>query len=144
MSERVAIVGSRPPKSMADNYERHKWSEQLWTLIKGHIEAMPLDTVIVSGGADGADRMAVQAAKERGMMTVVFYPDWSKGRSAGAKRNQLIVNDCDRVIAFWDGKSPGTKITIDMARRAGKPVEVVTIPVAYPANDASDGAIRKM
>jgi hypothetical protein len=130
MSERVAIVGSRPPKGANSDYDTlHAWSEQLWTLVKSHVEALPLDTVIISGGARGADRMAVSAARDRGMRCVEYLPDWNRlGKAAGAKRNQQIVDDCDRVIAFWDGYSKGTAITIDMARRAGKPVEIVSIP----------------
>lgn len=52
-------------------------------------------------------------------------PDWNRyGRSAGARRNAEIVKQADEVVAFWDGKSRGTQITIAMARAAGKPVTV--------------------
>lgn len=30
-------------------------------------------------------------------------------------RNRLIVDDADRVMAFWDGSSPGTRGTLDYA-----------------------------
>ena len=47
------------------------------------------------------------------------------GRSAGFKRNALIVAESDEVVAFWDMKSKGTKSTIDLATKAGKPVRII-------------------
>jgi hypothetical protein len=45
--------------------------------------------------------------------------DWDKhGKAAGFIRNQEIVDNCDFVVAFWDGASRGTKDTIDRARKA--------------------------
>ena len=37
------------------------------------------------------------------------------------------INDCDKVLAFWDGKSRGTKQTLDYAERRGKPVKIIRI-----------------
>jgi hypothetical protein len=39
-------------------------------------------------------------------------------------RNQDIVNAADKVVAFWDGVSKGTKNTIDTAKKLGKEVTV--------------------
>jgi len=44
--------------------------------------------------------------------------------SAAYWRNGLIVNDSDGVIAFWDGKSNGTRDSIEKAREAGNLLEV--------------------
>ena len=97
--------------------------------IQAVIAALPAGTVIVSGGAAGVDRIAEDYAHRHELSVLVYHPDWqAHGKAAGAKRNQQIVDRADRVIAFWDGKSKGTKITIDMARRAGKLVEIVSIP----------------
>lgn len=84
------------------------------------------DTEIVSGGArSGPDMWAREFAQAMGCPYTEFPADWSKyGRRAGALRNQQIVDYADEVVAFWDGTSPGTEITIDMARRAGKPCRV--------------------
>lgn len=82
-------------------------------------------SLIVSGGAYGPDRIAAKWARDHGVELLVYEPDWkTAGRRAGAIRNQAIVDAVDYIIAFWDGSSPGTKITIDMARRARKPVRV--------------------
>ena len=56
---------------------------------------------------------------------IIFLPDWDKyGKSAGFIRNKLIINEADMVVAFWDGKSKGTKNSIDLAINAGKPVDI--------------------
>lgn len=111
MTERVAIVGSR------------RWRNV--DAIHTFMDSLPKDTIIITGGASGVDTIAETYAARIGLRCVVYDAKWPiHGKSAGAKRNRLIVNECDRVVAFWDGTSPGTKITIDMAREAGKPVKV--------------------
>jgi len=63
---------------------------------------------------------------ENGKAAPVDRADWQQyGRRAGAIRNRRIVAAASRVVAFWDGASKGTSITIDMARELGKPVEVI-------------------
>lgn len=91
------------------------------------VNSLPLDTIIVSGGARGVDRIAVEAADRRGMSVQVFHAEWDKyGKSAGMIRNQYIVDYADSITAFWDGISKGTANTIERAKRARKPVTVVT------------------
>ena len=81
---------------------------------------------IVSGGAAGADALAERFARERGLPLAVFRADWRRhGRAAGPLRNAQIVAACDRLVAFWDGESPGTRDSIAKARAAGRPVTVV-------------------
>lgn len=83
-------------------------------------------THIVSGGAVGADALAEQYAKEKGVGTTIFKPDWQTyGMRAAYLRNKQIVDASDCVVAFWDGKSKGTKMTIDICEAAGKPVEII-------------------
>lgn len=48
-------------------------------------------------------------------------------RVAPLKRNEQMVDICDKVLVFWDGISRGTKHTIEYARKIGKPIEVVII-----------------
>jgi predicted Rossmann-fold nucleotide-binding protein len=72
-------------------------------------------SLIVSGGAKGADALSELWATQNNIKTLIFKPDWSIGKSAAAIRNQKIVENSDIIIAFWDGISKGTKMTIDMA-----------------------------
>lgn len=111
-AERVAIIGSRD------------WTDR--KAVAWFVDSLPVYTIIVSGGARGVDGFAEIAARARGMRVVIYPADWQKhGKRAGFLRNATIVENCDRVVAFWDGESRGTKSTIDLARKAGKPVEVI-------------------
>lgn len=69
---------------------------------------------IISGGARGADSLAKRYATQNDIPLVEHLAQWDvHGKSAGYIRNSLIWKDSDLIIAFWDGKSRGTKHTID-------------------------------
>lgn len=76
---------------------------------------------IVSGACpSGADYLGEKYAAERGFSVRLFPADWQQyGRRAGAVRNRQMAQYGNALIAFWDGKSKGTKIMIDEARAAG-------------------------
>jgi hypothetical protein len=81
---------------------------------------------IVSGGAKGGDQLGEKYAKDHNLSILVLKPNWSKyGKNAGFKGNREIISQCDQIIAFWDGVSPGTKNTIDQARQANKLIKVI-------------------
>jgi len=109
----IAIVGGR-------DFDDYPLLESTMDFYLGGEE---LDVCIVSGGAKGADTLGKRYADEKGLTTIIFVADWNThGKSAGYKRNVSIVKNSDAVIAFWDGKSKGTKHTIDLANKADKPV----------------------
>ena len=94
--------------------------------IEAYLDEMP--DAIVSGGAKGADTYAREFAIKRGIRLIEHLPDYSKyGRAAPLVRNRLIIDDCDKVLAFWDGKSRGTKQSLDYAESKGKPVKIIRI-----------------
>lgn len=104
---RVAIVGSREYAPLSDVIE--------------YVRSLPEGTVIVTGGARGVDQAAETEARARGLEVVVHEAEWNKyGRSAGMIRNRVVVEDCDKLTAFWDQVSPGTKGVMSMASKAGK------------------------
>ena len=83
---------------------------------------------IVSGGARGIDKCAEEYAKKKGLILTVFLPDYNKfGRGAPIVRNKQIVDYADKVIAFWDGSSRGTKSVIDYCQRIGKECRVILL-----------------
>lgn len=85
-------------------------------------------TEIVSGGAKGVDTSAREYAKSNGIKLTEFLPEYTKyGRSAPLKRNITIIEYSDIVLAFWDGKSRGTKFVIDNCRKLGVEVRVYII-----------------
>jgi predicted Rossmann fold nucleotide-binding protein DprA/Smf involved in DNA uptake len=108
---KVAIVGSREYPNLSK--------------VRAYIQSLPIDTVIVSGGARGVDKCAEKVAKSIGLQTEIYPADWHRlGKAAGIIRNQDIVYAADKVVAFWDGESKGTKNTIDTAKKLGKEVTV--------------------
>jgi len=81
---------------------------------------------IVSGTANGADKLGEKYAKEKGYPIKQFPADWDKfGKSAGYKRNEEMAKYADALIAFWDNKSKGTKHMIELAKKYGLKVKVV-------------------
>lgn len=85
-------------------------------------------TEIVSGGAKGVDTSAKKYAEMKGIKLTEFLPEYEKyGRITPLKRNIEIINYSDKVIAFWDGKSRGTKFVIDNCKKLNKPITIVTL-----------------
>ena len=89
-------------------------------------------TEIVSGGAKGIDTCARNYALAHGLKLTEFLPEYDKyGRGAPLRRNIAIIEYADLVLAFWDGKSRGTKFVIDNCKKRNIPV-VVYDPTTGP------------
>lgn len=108
MLMKVAVVGSR--------------GLYIWNLE----EYLPENiTEIISGGAKGVDASARVYALTHGIKLTEFLPEYEKyGRSAPLKRNITIIEHADLVLAFWDGKSHGTKFVIDNCKKRNIPIIV--------------------
>lgn len=82
-------------------------------------------TEIISGGARGVDTCAREYALAQGIKLTEFLPEYEKyGRVAPLRRNITIIEHADLVIAFWDGKSRGTKFVIEECKERGVPVKI--------------------
>ena len=82
-------------------------------------------TEVVSGGAEGVDLIGEDWAIENGIPVKRFDPDWKLyGKQAGKVRNTQMARYADRLVAFWDGKSNGTKHMIETAGILGLDVSV--------------------
>lgn len=105
---KVAVIGSR--NLQIKNLEKY----------------LPTDTAeIISGGAKGVDTSAREFALSHGIKLTEFLPEYDKyGRGAPLKRNITIIEHADLVLAFWDGKSRGTKFVIDNCHKLGVEVKV--------------------
>lgn len=128
----LAVIGSRAYPNLSE--------------VQRYVDTLPLDTVVVSGGARGVDWTAEVEARQRGMYVVVwdilgnrhkgYWVNRVEANGHGAEigipqrhfekfgpaaywRNTQIVQEADRVVAFWNGASPGTRHTIDYARARG-------------------------
>lgn len=73
---------------------------------------------IVCGMARGADTLGERYAISKGYEVAHFPADWGKfGKAAGYKRNEQMAQNADALVAFWDGRSRGTKHMIDLAHK---------------------------
>jgi len=81
---------------------------------------------VVSGNAKGADSLGEKYANEKNHSLKLFPADWVKhGKSAGMIRNAEMAKYADAVIVFWDGKSPGTKHMIDLAKNLKMRLKII-------------------
>ncbi len=97
-----------------------------WRTVARELDAtMPIG-LLIQGGAQGADALAVKWAESRDVPVMTFRPNWRLGKKAGPIRNQLMLDEGkpDLVVAF-----PGGRGTEDMMMRANAAnVSVVIIP----------------
>jgi hypothetical protein len=121
----VSIIGSRDASS------------GLLKSLRIYIEALPVDTIVVTGswwdGIDmrmtptrGVDGYAAMHARRFGLTVVLVGADYDRYKKfAGIRRNPAIIQLGHRVVAFWDGASKGTQNGIEFAEKLGKPCEVI-------------------
>lgn len=78
-------------------------------------------SVVVQGGARGADLLAKMWAKENNIHMAEVCALWNNGRNAGFDRNSVMLSlGVQYVIAFPGGN--GTADTVKKARAMGLPV----------------------
>ena len=111
---RVIVCGSR------------EWTSR--EAIADRLFDLPPGSTIVHGAAKGADRIAGQEAQKLGHLVEEHPADWEKhGKRAGYIRNALMASlGADLCIAFWDGRSRGTAMMVDIAEENGIPLELFT------------------
>lgn len=123
-SFRLIIAGGRN----YTNYDNVK--EQLYHLLR---DVNADDIEIVSGACStgkltftrkdgtkvyGADGLGERIAEEKDFPVKLFPADWKQhGMSAGYKRNKEMSEYATHCICFWDGKSRGTEMMIELAEK---------------------------
>jgi len=128
---RIAIIGSRDA------------SPALLAKVREYVMQLNPGTVIVTGawwmnGATtmpicmsmmkatrGVDACAAEAADHSGKNVVLVAGARWAGKMAGYQRNSTILDIADRVVAFWDGTSHGTKQGIDYCRLHDKELLII-------------------
>lgn len=119
MSKKIIIAGSRviPNRDVV-------WDDLVWRL--GY--QIPDELEIVCGMARGADTIGLDFGVYYGITVTPFPADWDKhGKSAGYIRNKEMSEYADELIAYWDGKSNGTKNMIDLMAAARKPTTIIFV-----------------
>lgn len=112
----VAIGGSRT----FNDYELLK--EKCLYYLKGKMSDYKVGILV--GDEEGADKLALQFAKEYGLEYMVF-PRYEEDGDIYA-RNTKIAGFANVMIAFWDGKSEGTCNLINAMERMNKPYRIVS------------------
>lgn len=115
---KLIVAGGR------DFTDTNRMIEELQKLVNsGNIPECP---ELVCGMARGADMLAYSLWANHNMKIHTFPADWkTHPRSAGYIRNAEMGNFADVLVAFWDGKSKGTKHMIYIMNKLNKPVYVV-------------------
>lgn len=124
MNLKVIVAGSRSIK----DYEKVKKAiEEVDWLTK----AKDIDKMfeLVSGGADGVDKLGESYARENGIPIERFEAEWDKhGKRAGPLRNGKMAEYADALIAVWDGESTGTDSMINLALKNGLDTHIKIFP----------------
>ena len=114
----LAIVGWR-----GMNEKEHK--DIFNETVEKFISQYGMPTMVVSGGARGADTMGENWAKSHDIPTLILKPQWRNAngiydKSAGIRRNTDIVDACTHMIAFPSDEGKGTQDSIRKAKQRGK------------------------
>jgi hypothetical protein len=129
-SRYLIITGSRD----WNDYQGER-DESIWA----YLQRFAPDTIVVHGGARGADFFAGKAARELGLEVIEVPADWAKhGRAAGPIRNQLML---DRYPPFRVGAFRAREHSIgtnDCIRRAAKLYVPIDIHTRLP-----DGRLKR-
>jgi len=116
---KVIVAGGRD----FDDYEymSTKLDELFWR--SSSFDEYPIK--IISGMAKGVDTLAIRYADEHRMTKILFPANWKfHPRIAGFLRNEDMLSIATHLVAFWDGKSSGTKHMIEIAKEKEIPVWV--------------------
>ena len=123
---KVIIAGSRTITQKNIVFASFFWGlakfvEQGCKLPLGKIE-------IVSGNANGVDKLGEELALFLKLELTTFPANWDRyGKKAGYLRNVEMADYADALIAIWDGKSKGTKMMIDIAKKKGLKVYIYKV-----------------
>src|SRR3990167_7214769 len=119
---RLIIAGSRdiPPDYVFDYLEHQT-----------HFNRVVTEVICgLAKGPDLAGKHWAEVQNKRGFHIFVkeFPADWDKyKKAAGYIRNIEMAKYADELIAFWDGKSRGTRHMIQMMLDLNKPFQVILI-----------------
>tara|TARA_R110000822_G_scaffold74178_2_gene178330 strand:- start:6972 stop:7349 length:378 start_codon:yes stop_codon:yes gene_type:complete len=118
---RIIVAGSRG----ATSNETYRLLERKLNLLL--VEKAKTHTIeIVSGTANGADRLGERYAEDRNYNVSRFPADWNThGKRAGYLRNEQMAEHADALVALWDGESRGTQHMINIANEKNLPTRII-------------------
>ena len=84
-----------------------------------------IDVIITSERCNGVDKMArLYSLRILKKKPKTFKAFWSQGNRAGYLRNRLMVIHCTEAVGIWNGRSDGTKLTINLLKEYEKPFKI--------------------
>ena len=103
------------------------WTD--WNTINTVIAAVPKDSTIIHGGANGVDTMAGVTARHSGLTVIPVTAKWKQyGRSAGPIRNSEMLKYCPDVVLAIHNNLSSSKGTANMIKQAtDAEVPIITI-----------------
>jgi len=104
--KRILICGDR-------NY-------QDWIKVQEYLDTISRTTIIIHGGARGADSLAGNLATSLKMKVIKFPANWDKyGKAAGVLRNQQMLDEgYPDLVVYFHKDIENSKGTRDMLKRA--------------------------
>lgn len=88
--------------------------------------------------AKGVDQYALKTARQYGFDAMEILPDLTDCKEqfqftkAYYRRNQVIADECDLLVAFTEKEKGGTWDTIKRARKGNKPVKIIQPFLLFP------------
>lgn len=82
---------------------------------------------LITGGARGVDSFAIEIADKGAKSPEIIRPINPSDKISYLFRNIEIITKADKILAFWDGKSKGTKFVIDYVEARGKEIKVIGV-----------------
>lgn len=110
---KIGIIGSR------DFPDKAKFLQEMQN------EFREFTKEIITGGAPGVDSWAEEYGKKNGITVTIIRPIDKTKKLDYLFRNVEIISLSDKIIAFWDGTSRGTKFTIEYAKARGKDIKLI-------------------
>ena len=107
---KIAVSGSRSLGS-------DKVKEYLYDVLDRNIEK--IDCLISGGCREGAEKFALDWTYDNGGVHIIIRP---RGKGGTFKKNNVLVERCDILLAFYDNHSKGTKDAIDKAIKKNKKI----------------------
>ena len=87
---------------------------------------------IISGGASGVDLLAKRIAHRLHIRYTCYRPNYKKyGRAAPLIRNNQIIDNADCVLAFWNGRSKGTRHALACCIKKRRPFKIILTNPEY-------------
>jgi YspA, cpYpsA-related SLOG family len=112
---RLAISGWR---GMSSKEYLHVFQQAMEDLI---VTQNQIPSIVITGGAKGADALGEAWAKEHSIPILVLKPDYTKnGDKAPLIRNTDIINECTHLLAFPHKSGSGTQDAIRKAMKLDK------------------------